>query len=331
MIVQALTLTLRLAIMVSAILLVIGIPLAYWLAFSRRRWKFLVEAIVSLPIVLPPTVLGFYVLVAVGPFTPLGRWYHALTGRSLAFTFEGLVLGSVLYSLPFAVQPMATSFAAIDRKLLDASALLGASRWRTFWRIVLPLGLPGVLTGAGAELRAHLGRVRCGAHDRRQHSRRNPDRLDSDLRPGASARLRDGEPHCAHSSGALLHHAGNSLRLAPSWRVECVGVEMSEANTSPPGEQLKVRIQKRFRGETGSPFELAGRACGSGRLHHSVWSLRCREDDSARLHSRSANPRRRNDCDRRGHPLRLQVACEPCRRAAARSHTCCNRWRSFRI
>src|SRR5664280_73910 len=98
-------------------------------------------------IVLPPTVLGFYVLVAVGPFTPLGRWYQALTGHSLAFTFEGLVLGSVLYSLPFAVQPMATSFPAIDGKLLDASALLGASRWRTFWRIVLPLGLPGVLTG----------------------------------------------------------------------------------------------------------------------------------------------------------------------------------------
>src|ERR1035438_6025639 len=147
MIVQALTLTLRLAIMVSAILLVIGIPLAYWLAFSRRRWKFLVEAIVSLPIVLPPTVLGFYVLVAVGPFTPLGRWYQALTGHTLAFTFAGLVVGSVLYSLPFAVQPMAASFASIDRKLLDASALLGASRWRTFWRVVLPLGLPGVLTG----------------------------------------------------------------------------------------------------------------------------------------------------------------------------------------
>ena len=147
MIWQALTLTLRLAVLVSVLLLLIGIPLAYWLAFSRRRWKFLVEAIVSMPIVLPPTVLGFYVLVAVGPFTPLGRWYRALTGHSLAFTFEGLVLGSVLYSLPFAVQPIATSFAAIDRKLLDASALLGASRWRTFWRIVLPLGLPGVLTG----------------------------------------------------------------------------------------------------------------------------------------------------------------------------------------
>ena len=147
MILQALTLTLRLAVVVSAILLALGLPLAYWLAFSRWRGKFFVEAIVSLPIVLPPTVLGFYVLVAVGPLSPFGRWYNALTGHSLAFTFEGLVVGSVLYSLPFAVQPMAASFCSIDRKLLDASALLGASHWRTFWRIVLPLGLPGVLTG----------------------------------------------------------------------------------------------------------------------------------------------------------------------------------------
>ncbi len=147
MIVQALTLTLRLAFAVSLILLVIGIPISYWLAFSRKRWKFLVEATVSLPIVLPPTVLGFYVLVALGPLSPLGRWYEGLTGHTLAFTFEGLVIGSVLYSLPFAVQPMANSFSSIDRRLLDASALLGASRWRTFCRILLPLGLPGVLTG----------------------------------------------------------------------------------------------------------------------------------------------------------------------------------------
>ena len=125
MIVQALTLTLRLAVVVSVILLLIGIPLAYWLAFSRRRWKFFVEALVSLPIVLPPTVLGFYVLVALGPLSPVGRWYQSLTGHGLAFTFEGLVIGSVLYSLPFAVQPMATSFASVDRKLLEASALLG--------------------------------------------------------------------------------------------------------------------------------------------------------------------------------------------------------------
>ncbi len=147
MILEALTLTLRLAVTVSAILLIIGIPLGYWLAFSERRWKFFVEAVVSLPIVLPPTVLGFYVLVALGPLSPIGRWYQTLAGHPLAFSFGGLVVGSVLYSLPFAVQPIATSFSAVDRKLLDASALLGASPWRTFRRIVLPLGLPGVLTG----------------------------------------------------------------------------------------------------------------------------------------------------------------------------------------
>jgi molybdate transport system permease protein len=147
MILQALILTLRLAVLVSAILLLLGIPLAYWLAFTRRRWKFVAEALVALPIVLPPTVLGFYVLVAIGPLSPVGRWYQSLTGHALAFTFAGLVVGSVLYSLPFAVQPIATSFAAIDRRMLQASALLGASRWRTFRRIVLPLGVPGVLSG----------------------------------------------------------------------------------------------------------------------------------------------------------------------------------------
>jgi molybdate transport system permease protein len=147
MIVQALALTLRLAVVVSLILLLISLPLAYWLTFSRWKGKFLAEAVVSLPIVLPPTVLGFYVLVALGPLSPIGRWYQSLTGHGLAFTFTGLVIGSIIYSLPFAVQPMAASFALVDRKLMEASAILGASRWRTFWRIVLPLGFPGVLTG----------------------------------------------------------------------------------------------------------------------------------------------------------------------------------------
>lgn len=147
MILQAFALTLRLAVTTSAILLVVGVPLAYWLASSPQRWKFLVETTVSLPIVLPPTVLGFYVLIAVGPLSPLGRAYQKLTGHGLAFTFAGLVLGSVLYSLPFAVQPMTAAFSGIDPQLLNASAMLGAGRWRTFWRIMLPLAWPGVLTG----------------------------------------------------------------------------------------------------------------------------------------------------------------------------------------
>jgi len=147
MILQALALTFRLAIVVTVILMVIGLPLGYWLATSRWRGKFVVEALVALPIVLPPTVLGFYVLMAVGPRTPIGRWYHAITGGSLAFTFRGLVIGSVLYSLPFAVQPVSAAFSSVDRKLLSASETLGSSRWRTLWRIMLPLSLPGVLTG----------------------------------------------------------------------------------------------------------------------------------------------------------------------------------------
>jgi molybdate transport system permease protein len=136
-----------LALIVSLALLVLGLPLAYWIAYSRRSWKFLVEAVVSLPLVLPPTVLGFYLLVALGAQSPLGRWWQSLTGHTFAFTFEGLVIGSIIYSFPFAVQPFAASFAAVDRKLLAASATLGASSWKTFRRVILPLSLPGVITG----------------------------------------------------------------------------------------------------------------------------------------------------------------------------------------
>lgn len=144
---EAIALTAKLATVVSILLLLIGTPIAYWVAFTRWRWKFLVEAVVALPLVLPPTVLGFYVLVALGPRSPLGRWYESVTGHGLAFTFEGLVVASVLYSLPFAVQPMAASFASVDSKLLAASATLGASRWRTFRRVVMPLSVGGVVTG----------------------------------------------------------------------------------------------------------------------------------------------------------------------------------------
>lgn len=140
-------LTVELATIVSFVLFVIGIPVAYWITSSRWRWKFLVEAAVALPIVLPPTVLGFYVLVALGSRSPLGRWWQSLTGHTLAFTFEGLVIGSLLYSLPFAVQPFATSFGAVDPKLLRASASLGYSPVLTFWHVVLPLSRAGLITG----------------------------------------------------------------------------------------------------------------------------------------------------------------------------------------
>jgi len=154
---QAFRLTLQLAVTVSAILLLLGLPIAHWIAFSPWPWKFLVEAVVALPIVLPPTVLGFYLLVALGPRSPLGRWWIALTGHTLAFTFGGLVIGSILYSLPFAVQPFAASFSAVDRKLIAASATLGASPLRSFFSITLPLSIPGLITGAALSFAHTMG------------------------------------------------------------------------------------------------------------------------------------------------------------------------------
>jgi molybdate transport system permease protein len=154
---QAFWLTLRLAALVSAILVLLGVPVAYWITYSRWRWKFLAEAVVALPVVLPPTVLGFYVLVALGPRSPLGRWWEAMTGHTLAFTFEGLVIGSILYSLPFAVQPFAASFSAVDDKLLAASATLGSSKFRTFFRVILPLSLSGLVTGIALSFAHTMG------------------------------------------------------------------------------------------------------------------------------------------------------------------------------
>ena len=144
--IEALLLSIRLALCVSSILFAVGVPLAYWLAYSRWRWKFLAEAVVALPLVLPPTVLGFYMLLAMGPRGPLGQLWHAAFGHGLAFTFAGLVIASVLYSFPFAVQPLIASFETVDRKLLDASAVLGAGRVRTFRRVILPLSVPGIIT-----------------------------------------------------------------------------------------------------------------------------------------------------------------------------------------
>jgi molybdate transport system permease protein len=146
-----------LAGLVAVILLLLGLPLAYWINFSRWRWKFLVEAVVALPLVLPPTVLGFYVLLALGSRSPLGHWWQSLTGHTLAFTFEGLVIGSIIYSLPFAVQPFATSFAHIDPKLMAASSTLGASAARTFFRVILPLSAPGLVTGLALSFAHTMG------------------------------------------------------------------------------------------------------------------------------------------------------------------------------
>src|SRR6202158_4196009 len=154
---EALWLSMKLAACVAAILLVIGMPVAYWLAYTNWRGKFLLESLVALPLVLPPTVLGFYALVAMGPRGPLGKLWIALFGHGLAFTFSGLILVSVLYSFPFAAQPMIASFEGVDRKLLDASAVLGAGGLRTFCRVILPLSLPGVVTAAVLSFAHTLG------------------------------------------------------------------------------------------------------------------------------------------------------------------------------
>ena len=143
---DALLLSFKLAACVSAILMIVGMPVAYWLAYSSWRGKFLLESVVALPLVLPPTVLGFYALIAMGPRGPLGKLWIALFGHGMAFTFAGVVFASVLYSFPFAVQPLMVSFEGVDRKLLHASAVLGAGSLRTFWRIILPLSFPGVVT-----------------------------------------------------------------------------------------------------------------------------------------------------------------------------------------
>src|SRR5579862_9130575 len=146
--VQALWLTLRLAGSTTAILLVIAVPLAWWIASGRGVGRALVQALVALPLVLPPTVLGFYLLVAMGPLTAPGRLIIRLLGHPLAFSFAGLVAGSVLYSLPFAVQPLVAGFRAVDPALLEVAATLGASPGRAFRTITLPLAGPSLMTAA---------------------------------------------------------------------------------------------------------------------------------------------------------------------------------------
>jgi molybdate transport system permease protein len=145
---QPIALTLALALATTAILLVFGTPLAWWLARSRTPWKDAVAALTALPLVLPPTVLGFYLLLALGPFGPGGMLAQLWGLRTLAFSFGGLIIGSVIYSLPFAVQPIRNGFEAIGPDPLETAWTLGASPWQTFWRVALPLARPGLFLGA---------------------------------------------------------------------------------------------------------------------------------------------------------------------------------------
>jgi molybdate transport system permease protein len=144
----ALRLSLALSSLTTLALLALGLPVAYWLATSRWRFLFLVEAVVAVPIVLPPTVLGFYLLNAFGPHSPLGQAWQAVTGAPFPFSFGGLLAASILYSFPFAVQPFAAAIAAVDPRLVEASHALGVSRLGTFLKVTLPLSWNGILAGA---------------------------------------------------------------------------------------------------------------------------------------------------------------------------------------
>ena len=154
---EPLLLSLKLSSVTTILLLVLGVPFAYWLVFTRFRWKFLVESVVALPLVLPPTVLGFYLLMVIGANSFIGQWYEAIFNKPLAFSFQGLVLGSFLYSLPFAVQPIQTAFSSVDKKLLEASWSLGRSNVYTFFRVILPLSRHGIITGCVLSFAHTLG------------------------------------------------------------------------------------------------------------------------------------------------------------------------------
>jgi molybdate transport system permease protein len=144
---QSLLLTFELAAVTTAVLAVVGLPLAHWLNTSRRRIAPVVETLVALPLVLPPTVIGFYLLICFSPAHPPGSWWVALTGHSLAFTFWGLVVGSVVYSLPFAVQPFQVALRGVPKEQLDACAAHGAPPWRVWTRVHLPLASRGIAAG----------------------------------------------------------------------------------------------------------------------------------------------------------------------------------------
>jgi molybdate transport system permease protein len=141
-------LTIELALITTVLLLIVGTPVAWWLARSKARWKEAVATIVAMPLVLPPTVLGFYLLLMLGPNGPGGVIAHLYGARTLAFTFTGLVIGSVLYSMPFVVQPIRNAFEAFGDRPLEVAATLRASPWDTFWSVAVPLARPGFMTGA---------------------------------------------------------------------------------------------------------------------------------------------------------------------------------------
>ena len=143
---SALLLTLKLAGTTTILLILVGTPIAWWLARTQWRYKFLLEALIALPLILPPTVLGFYLLIALGPNGPIGGLIQSFGGHSLAFTFSGLVIGSMIYSMPFVIQPLQSAFTSIGKRPLEVAATLRASPIDRFFTIALPLARPGFLT-----------------------------------------------------------------------------------------------------------------------------------------------------------------------------------------
>jgi len=146
--IAAITVTIKLAFMSTAILIVIGTPLAWWLSQTKFKFKVIFEAIIALPLILPPTVLGFYLLITLGSNSPLGALLESYGGSSIAFSFSGLVIGSVIYSLPFVVQPLQNSFSAVKRQSLEVASTLGASQLDRFFTVAVPLARSGFVTAA---------------------------------------------------------------------------------------------------------------------------------------------------------------------------------------
>ncbi len=145
---SSLWLTLRLALISTVILMLFAIPLGWWIAFTRTRWSMLAEIVMSMPLVLPPTVIGFYLLVLFSPQYALGQWWQQLFGQTLAFSFAGLVIGSCVYSMPFALQPVVAAFRMLRTEMVQAAYALGMTRWQTFAHVLLPLAKSGVYSGA---------------------------------------------------------------------------------------------------------------------------------------------------------------------------------------
>ena len=146
--ISAIIVTIKLASLSTAILILIGTPLAWWLSQTRFKFKVIIEALIALPLILPPTVLGFYLLLTLGPNGPIGKFLESLGGSSIAFTFSGLVVGSVIYSLPFVVQPLQNSFSSVGRQSMEVAATLGASKIDRFFTVAVPSARSGFITAA---------------------------------------------------------------------------------------------------------------------------------------------------------------------------------------